>query len=442
MGKHIMTDPRASTVPSEAERDEVRIFHHNALRVLGENYLVRAWLPKKGPAFVAMILAMRAHIWYDFGTGEQKTRYFPEAETIAKFAGISRASVFRLLNDPDMGLFIRRAPRRRYSAELQREVQTSNIYWVAMDDPPMPEDRHLVETEQRRIEAILRGDHIVEDDERPARSRSRKSSESQFETLKAVSSCDSDSRLNLRREDRDLRSTDDHGVTSIGSKGSGQAAIRSDQTAQPVTQDEGRRRRGSDETWIAQSEADRHRIGDLPVPPRRPLGQVSDNAPTLTAAAMLSEGEAWRVDAEDAAGYVIESVLREFGDLAPAAGRAAILSIYQHYCPPVAVLVDLARLAKRRVQNRGGHIDSTAPGYFIRTMQNLAKEARRDGWDVGKLIAKSERKQIPAAQRAPTHAASSAPAPRQSVRTSRVVVDRSGGQGDYYDRLNAASRGR
>lgn len=435
-----------STVPPAEELEEIQGFTYNALAVLGPNYFTRKWLPKKGPYFYAFVQCMRAHVFWDFETHEQKNKVFFEADTIAQMCGMSRATVFRLLNDPDMKLFVKRVSWRRWDKVQHKELQTANRYMVAMDDPPVDEaDRAKVRKAQIQLEAMQRAETLIEDDDRPVRrgrSTPRNSSESQSETQIGVAFRDSDRCLTERHEDRILITDLESGDTSIGSKGVGRETIGRNQQPQRETQDAGRREHGSNETPIGASEADRNRIGSESAAARRSLVQTSDNGPTLTAAAVLSESEAWRVDAEDAAGFVIESILREFGDLAPAAGRAAILSTYQHYCPPVTVLVDLARLAKRRVNNRGGHIDSTAPGYYIRTMQNLAKEARREGWDVGKLIARWERKQTPAAQRTPARAASRVPTPYQSGPQRAAVRGRTPYDEDYHERLNASLYGR
>lgn len=392
-----------------SERAEVRVFHHNALNVLGPDYLIRKWLPYKGPAFACLIMAMRKHIFYDYTTGEQRTRYFPEAATIAQLAGISRAQVFRLLNDPDMELFIKRINRRRYSPEHQKEVQTSNLYLVSMDDPPIPEDVHLVEEEQRRIDAMERG----EDPDAPRSSRSikGKSSESQFETLIAVSNRDSHSSIKLRLEDRITINNIDGKDTSITKSepseniahltiGSEQVRTlptkQSNQTRQTLKQE----RSADQPDQVVQSAQNQNREADQiaikpekEVPQNRELGQIFDTVPPL------SESENWKAQArgwlaatrlparigQPQGQTIIEHHMSQFQvENTPAAVEALLnyaAPILAKYQIPVETLETLAEQARRRTTmyvhkiNADGSAATTNPGgYFLNVLKSVISE--------------------------------------------------------------------
>ena len=392
---------------------EMQPFHHNALRVLGDNYLIRAWLPKKGPAFVALIQAMRCHIYYDFVNGEQKTHYFPEAATLAKLAGISRALVFRLLNDPDMALFIKRINRRRYSPEHQREVQTSNLYMVAMDDPPTPEDRHKVEEAQRRIDAINRG----EDPDAPARSArsgTGKSSESQIDTLRGVSNRDSHSSINLRHEDRmtinniqgDIRRsvTSDERARTIGNEAAANWDDHPDRAQAPhVATKPGTQRT----TKIGStSESELSIRGEMFLSKTRVSvddGQQNrdreDNG--IPAPAILSESAMYKADARACLDTtrlpvtrktVLEHQLDRYGVTEQQAAVERILSAHAQTRTPVELLVELSEIARKQVDRYATQRDEndipmvTNPGgYYITTLCNLAKKAQSVGFDLQRI---------------------------------------------------------
>jgi hypothetical protein len=431
-----MPTPPLSTVPSSQIRDEVEGFSYNALAVLGPNYLIKRWLPKKGPAFVALIQAMRAHIFYNFDTREQQTKYFPEAETIAQLAGISRATVFRLLNDPDMLRFIRRERRRRWDKEMHKEVTTSNRYYVALDDPPTPEDEHLVREAQERLAAITANDTPIVDDDRPTRRKKAQTlastSESQFETLIAVSKRDPDSSLNLRLEDRSLK-TDllAEGISIREGERLGPEAIRNaDRAGYQV-----------DEAQNTKTDQEPEQIGKIHAK------RIESNRPELAtpgaaAAVVLSEGEAWKVDARVAAGGIIASNLTQLGGTGAAEAVERVLSSHAPYRTPAEILAQLADIAKDRTNNRAAHIDEdAAAGYFIKVLCNLAKEARSSHYDLAKLRQRTTKdaRKIQAEQRVaqglPITSSQSTYMPRQGTRNRAGAKGRIEAALDYYDHL-------
>ena len=422
MGKHTTTTTTSTIPPTQMEQDEIQGFSYNALRILGANYLAKKWLPKKGPYFIALILAMRAYVYFDYETGVQKSKCFPEAATIAERAGMSRTKVFRLLKDPDMALFVRRIARRRWDKELQREVVTSNLYMVAMDDPPTPEDRYLVAEEQERIAAIQRGDTIVEG--RPPRG---KPSEYLTDTLIAVPVGHSDSSVSGTLYNRNLATHTDEGLrrSAQGETTSGVAASAIGKADEPG--------RGRDTT--NQDEA-RNREHGQPTPKSKSLEphKSAGGAAGVAAAAVLSEAETWKAQARAALDTTrhpvtkqndLEHQLAEFGTEGVANAVERILSHHATYLTPVDLIPALAQIARERTSNRYAHIDASAAGYFISVMNNLATEARRAGYDLAKLrktTAKATAKQRPPAQAA--HASATQPstyAQPQPVTRSPII---------------------
>ncbi len=88
--------------------------------------------------------------------------------------------------------FVRVQPRRRYDAQGQRQVQTSNLYLVRMDTPVVPEDDALVweKAKELAIRALERQAQEQEQEARCQETERRTAPKSAFEeqdcTLKAV----------------------------------------------------------------------------------------------------------------------------------------------------------------------------------------------------------------------------------------------------------------
>jgi hypothetical protein len=108
------------------------------------------------------------------------------------------------------------------------------------------------------------------------------------------------------------------------------------------------------------------------------------------------EREAALEAAYDAAGGVVYSLLEELGDTNAANGTRKVFSSLVAAGTPPERMVDLAYLARDRVRAfvlRGGRILDTQVGFYITTLCNLAKEARRKDWDVAKIAAADHRRQ-------------------------------------------------
>jgi hypothetical protein len=418
----------------------LRAFTHDAYRCLGQNYLIRKWLPKKGPYFVALVQAMRAHIYWAFESGQQETMFVPEAATIAEWAGMSRSKVFDLLNDPDMEQFVYRVNRRRWDEAEVKEVQTSNIYYVMMEDPPLGErDAGKVQRAQERItvmEALKAGQMSMRDaqrvlealDARDAEVRAEEEaekprgkrhqqpnvSESTKTTQTAVVINDSDSSRCERLEDR-MSIKQFLGEDTSICKGVEAGAIRN-----AVESATGRRTKDEDgadqigESRAKRIESDRVVLAAPAAPP-----------PALPSAGVLTEGEAWKCDARatlDATRNpttkrtVLEHHLHHFGadDLSRAV--EGILSHYVPYRVPAAMLADLAGIARQVTEQHvaqtvtdpsTGEVTSKVPnpgGYYITVMNSLASKAKAARYNieaVKKLVSKAERKANPVASTRP-----------------------------------------
>ncbi|HEU5369058.1 MAG TPA: hypothetical protein VFU69_11360 [Ktedonobacterales bacterium] len=111
------------------------------------------------------------------------------------------------------------------------------------------------------------------------------------------------------------------------------------------------------------------------------LSRLPYQEPLTTFALALAE-------AERVAGGVLSDLLQQYGDPNPLVGMRTILVALVEAGAPNECLCDLAYLGRnrlRRFQLRGGHIQTTVPGYFINLMRNLASEARGKRWDTARI---------------------------------------------------------
>ncbi|HEU5199813.1 MAG TPA: hypothetical protein VFU32_09260 [Ktedonobacterales bacterium] len=161
--------PRRAARPSSAPvSDQIRGFYYDARHAaLGHDYLRRKWLPREGPLFYAFIQVMRSFCYYNPHTGELREECYPKVDTIAERCGVNPATIHRLIQrDPHTGeylsknaealkRFIKVQPRWLYDPKVGHKTQRSSVYLVALDDPPVPEDDHLVEEKAGELAAIL-----------------------------------------------------------------------------------------------------------------------------------------------------------------------------------------------------------------------------------------------------------------------------------------------
>lgn len=350
----------------QKEQDELRAFHHSALHaVTGYNYLTRKWLPCEGPTFYAFIQTLRSHCYFNRETGETRTTCFPSLATIAQECGVSRRTICRLIQRDQDGRFVNRSlerfikviPRRRYDAEGHRQVQTSNLYLIAMDDPPIPEDDALVAQKEAELQAM---EQIKE----------KRRSECQSDTLKAEPDCHSQSSVDLAQELSPLTDTPNDIFFDLheGVKLSKQKGTPANPTKRGYEGYETNERRATKSYRIASSSGseDQFRRSNHSSKPKMDL-----------------------TEDQEAAASVIYSLLQEYGDTNAGIGAKIILKALIDAGAPDEKLIDLAyfgRARLRRFQMRGGHVENKA-GYYVNLMRSLAKEARRQRWDTEQMEA-------------------------------------------------------
>ncbi len=121
--------------------------------VKGE-YLRKKWLPRQGHRFYTLITVLRGYCSYSIKQGASPC--FPSRATIAQACRISLRTLDYWMARDEQGRFIHPRhgealnrfvvvqPRRRYDPAGQRQVKTSNLYLVRMDDPVIPEEEALV----------------------------------------------------------------------------------------------------------------------------------------------------------------------------------------------------------------------------------------------------------------------------------------------------------
>jgi hypothetical protein len=172
---------RISRSSTEQVSDQIRGFYYDARHaVLGRDYLRRKWLPREGPLFYALIQVMRSFCYYNPQTGELREQCHPTVPTIAARLGVDPATVHRLIKrDPKTGEFVSKnaealkrfikvQPRWLYNPEVGHKTQRSNLYQVALDDPPIPEDDHLVEEKEAELVTILTMEQVRQQRQAPA----------------------------------------------------------------------------------------------------------------------------------------------------------------------------------------------------------------------------------------------------------------------------------
>lgn len=402
------------------ETDEIRPFFYNALRaVTGSNYLTRRWLPREGPLFVAFILVLRDQCFYNAQTGEIRNTCYPEVGTLAAKCGVSRRTLFRLLERDDeghflnesLGRFIKIIKRRRYDLELQREVQTSNLYLVAMDDPTVPEDDDLLAQKEAEF-AALQALAAAEADKRIQRR-----SECHFGTQTTVPKWHPESsakmaletstlikRSPLRRGidrktppspddfSRETEETDggewfSTALEALDSRNEVEEAETETNKEQKRTRRRVRRKR--------LPRTQKGKLSDEAEEAYVPVGEPPDStssrhiaiAETSPPRRGLRTRDAPYTQAKEEVGGVIANILHELGDTNTEVGVQIIVQAFVDAGAPEGVLVPLAYVGRerlRRFRQRGGQIGVKAR-YYTTLMRNLAYEAACTDWNIESL---------------------------------------------------------
>ncbi len=104
------------------------------------HYFLDKWGPKLGPTLTLLIIRLRRYCYFNKLTKEQRNRCYPRHDTIAKEIGVSRWTILRELQRPIAQYFVKREKRYVYNPVTRKSVRTSDMYYIAMDDPLVPED--------------------------------------------------------------------------------------------------------------------------------------------------------------------------------------------------------------------------------------------------------------------------------------------------------------
>ncbi|MBI2940840.1 MAG: hypothetical protein HYY04_10425, partial [Chloroflexi bacterium] len=109
--------------------------------VVATQYFWTRWPPLLGPTLTALVVTLRRHCYYNRITKERRDWCFPEQATLAREIGVDSTKTVRAaLTHPFAHYFVRRQPRYLYDPALGKKVRTSDMYFVAMDDPLTPDD--------------------------------------------------------------------------------------------------------------------------------------------------------------------------------------------------------------------------------------------------------------------------------------------------------------
>jgi len=131
--------------------------------VVSSQYFWTKWAPRLGPTLTALVVCLRRHCYYNKLTQERRDWCFPEQATLAREIGVDSTKTIRAaLSHPLALYFVRREARYAYDPHRKKKVRTSDMYFVAMDDPLTPEDEELLVT--RAAERLLnegRKDELV-----------------------------------------------------------------------------------------------------------------------------------------------------------------------------------------------------------------------------------------------------------------------------------------
>jgi hypothetical protein len=113
--------------------------------VVTTQYFWAKWAPRLGPTLTVLVICLRRHCYYNRATHERRDWCFPEQATLAREIGVETTKTIRAaLSHPLATLFVRREARYVYDPARGKKIRTSDIYYVAMDDPLVPEDEALL----------------------------------------------------------------------------------------------------------------------------------------------------------------------------------------------------------------------------------------------------------------------------------------------------------
>jgi len=104
------------------------------------HYFLDKWAPQLGPTLTLLIIRLRRYCYFNKLTKERRDWCYPKHETLAKEIGVSRWTILRELQRPIAQYFVKREKRYVYDPQTKKRVRTSDMYYIAMDEPLTPED--------------------------------------------------------------------------------------------------------------------------------------------------------------------------------------------------------------------------------------------------------------------------------------------------------------
>ncbi len=372
------------------------------------DYLTQRWLPVCGPTFIAFVRVLRDRLYLNRATGELRELWFEDGTDLATAMGVSRASFWRMLKRaresagaPVYKQFVVRRTRRRYDATAQATRITSNQYLVAMEDPLTPDDEAWVAARASELLAERQGGASGSAADTPQ----GEEHPSVGETKNAVSLCDSERSLTLREQrDRPLEINRERGSYRSPSRGDEGFRVASAAIGNGAMPDETR----TGATRIAEGEqgqtSGRSDIASDRTSNREKIARAAPPAARtaeVPADAVLSELEVATATAVAVIEGVAGDILHEFGEASESGVRSTVKTIARQMAQagaPEQVMCGLIYVARERVracQARGGHIQTTAVGYFRTTLKNLIGEAASGNyaWNIERIRAADEKRQ-------------------------------------------------
>jgi hypothetical protein len=142
-----------SEAPLTPEQARLLPFYHDLRNeivqpekvVVSSQYFWSHWAPRLGPTLTVLVICLRRHCYYNRATQERRDWCFPEQATLAREVGVETTKTIRAtLQHPLIAYFVRREARYVYDPARGKKVRTSDLYYVAMDDPLVPEDEALL----------------------------------------------------------------------------------------------------------------------------------------------------------------------------------------------------------------------------------------------------------------------------------------------------------
>ncbi|MEW5980240.1 MAG: hypothetical protein AB1898_30975 [Acidobacteriota bacterium] len=104
-------------------------------------YFLDKWAPILGPTLTLLIIRLRRYCYFNKLTKERRDWCYPKHENLAAEIGVSRWTILRELQRPIAHSFVKREKRYVYDPATKKTVRTSDMYYIAMDDPLIPDDQ-------------------------------------------------------------------------------------------------------------------------------------------------------------------------------------------------------------------------------------------------------------------------------------------------------------